>query len=202
MLCQKCGLTKATVHRKTTVFRVEIQEHLCQMCAGVGSALEPSAESGVGRIRPRYKQIISAAAAPGPRPVPDRYPQNGLREVAPYVARFLASARSFAHLHVCSLDQARGFRLYSRNGEIVMYILVTDQRNNGEREKRIRDFFSALKIIPEADHLAEGNIRVLLYPLNDETGALSALCVRLLSVALLVTPEEGLDITFGEHGGG
>ena len=170
------------------------------MCAGVGSALEPSAESGVGRARPRHRQTISATATARPRAVPDRFPKNGLREVAPYVSRYLASAGSFASLHVCSLDHARGYRLYTRNGEIVMFVLITELRNNGEREKRVRDFLSALKIIPEADYLAEENIRVLLYPLTEETGALSALCVRLLTAALLVTPEEGLDISFGERG--
>lgn len=34
MLCQKCGLTEATIHRKTLVFRQEIEEHLCFLCGG------------------------------------------------------------------------------------------------------------------------------------------------------------------------
>jgi hypothetical protein len=37
MLCQKCGRTKATVHREFEVFRQKVQEHLCPLCAGEGS---------------------------------------------------------------------------------------------------------------------------------------------------------------------
>jgi hypothetical protein len=36
MLCQKCGLNEAEVHRETMVFRQKIEEHMCPMCAGVG----------------------------------------------------------------------------------------------------------------------------------------------------------------------
>lgn len=37
MLCQKCGRTKATLHREFEVFRQKVQEHLCSLCAGAGS---------------------------------------------------------------------------------------------------------------------------------------------------------------------
>ena len=33
MLCQKCGLLEATVHREFTMFRQKHEEHLCTMCA-------------------------------------------------------------------------------------------------------------------------------------------------------------------------
>ncbi len=35
MLCQKCGTQEAVVHLETRVFRQILQEHLCEICAGV-----------------------------------------------------------------------------------------------------------------------------------------------------------------------
>src|SRR5882724_12120694 len=40
MICQKCGLSQATVHRTNTVFRTKIEEHLCVLCADV--SMEPT----------------------------------------------------------------------------------------------------------------------------------------------------------------
>jgi hypothetical protein len=34
MICQKCGLSEATIHREKIVYRQKIEEHLCGICAG------------------------------------------------------------------------------------------------------------------------------------------------------------------------
>lgn len=39
MLCQKCGLTEATVHRSSQVYRQTVEEHLCSLCADTGVAV-------------------------------------------------------------------------------------------------------------------------------------------------------------------
>jgi hypothetical protein len=44
MLCQKCGLQKATVHFEFKVFRQKIEEHLCLLCAGVRAPVISSSE--------------------------------------------------------------------------------------------------------------------------------------------------------------
>jgi protein-arginine kinase activator protein McsA len=42
MLCQKCGLTEATVHRETIVYRQKVETHLCELCAGIGISITES----------------------------------------------------------------------------------------------------------------------------------------------------------------
>ena len=41
MLCQKCGLTEAIVHRETVVYRQKVEEHLCDLCSGSGILAKP-----------------------------------------------------------------------------------------------------------------------------------------------------------------
>jgi hypothetical protein len=47
MLCQKCGVSEATVLRQTKVFRQTIQEHLCALCAGALEHAKPPVQFSV-----------------------------------------------------------------------------------------------------------------------------------------------------------
>jgi protein-arginine kinase activator protein McsA len=49
MLCQKCGLTEATVHLETAVFRQKIEEHLCAICAGARGPAAQGIQELLGR---------------------------------------------------------------------------------------------------------------------------------------------------------
>ena len=68
MICQKCGLNQATVHRASTVYRTKIEEHLCSFCADV--SMEPTSQAPVvadpfahirrnDRIRAEQVRVIS-----------------------------------------------------------------------------------------------------------------------------------------------
>jgi len=64
MLCQKCGLAEATVHRESTVFRQKVEEHLCELCAGSGADVFRAVE--VSRARRNLgKPDRTAAGNPG-----------------------------------------------------------------------------------------------------------------------------------------
>ena len=55
MLCQKCGLTEAIVHRETVVYRQRIEEHLCAICAG--AARVPAPPGSVVSVMPFSKVV-------------------------------------------------------------------------------------------------------------------------------------------------
>jgi Translation initiation factor IF-3, C-terminal domain len=62
MLCQKCGLQKATVHLEFKVFRQKIQEHLCALCAGDRAPALSSPEAGPPKTtRSKIKEIEFSA---------------------------------------------------------------------------------------------------------------------------------------------
>jgi hypothetical protein len=102
MLCQKCGLTEATVHRQTKVFRQKIEEHLCALCAGAldkAKLQEPRAH-----IVPPPVAVISRAS---------RGSASELRRIIvkrPIVVRDLAIALGLQPFKLISeLNQLVGF---------------------------------------------------------------------------------------------
>src|SRR5688572_4981411 len=103
MLCQKCGLAEATVHRQTMVYRQKIEEHLCPLCAGAVEEAKPDATIPI--LVPPVPENVSA----GGRPVSD----SRLRKLImkrPVVVRDLATALGLKPFELISeLTQLVGF---------------------------------------------------------------------------------------------
>jgi hypothetical protein len=196
MNCQKCGRREATVHRRSTVFRQKIQEHLCGWCAGTGVD-----ESDLGGKRSRRTYVCvgpSGQQLGPPTEVADPISiPNGLSALSEYVSRFLASSATFTHLKVFNLRGTAGFGLVRKNRESQLVIIV-DQLNQSEPERGLRGFFSSRKILPTSDYLA-GNgtvsnaIRILVYPLPDIADSITALCADLSASCFGISPNETLN---------
>ena len=107
MLCQKCGLSEATVHRETMVFRQKIEEHLCELCASIGITVPTKRQRGhVSRVTSTTSYSFVMADKDGnplgpPQAVLDPLPEmvpvpNGLAALPDGAARLFASTGSDA----------------------------------------------------------------------------------------------------------
>jgi hypothetical protein len=213
MLCQKCGLTEATLHRETTVFRQKIEEHLCQMCAGTGSSLElpisalpPGAQISrtvttmhvvtVDKTGKTIREEVVDA------PEPDHFTTNGFDHIEPYITRLLVPSPQFKSVIIATPDGNRALLLYARNGktEVSMHVAW---RQEPKREASIRKLFASLRIAPSKDYLA-GNggipdaMRCLSYPIEGAADEITALTKRILKKLCGISPAEGLNITFND----
>ena len=59
MLCQKCGLSEATIHREEIVYRQKIEEHLCGICAGSGDSVGQAPSVSAHSVLPSSEGLKS-----------------------------------------------------------------------------------------------------------------------------------------------
>ncbi len=133
---------------------------------------------------------------------PDHYDTNGFDHLESYVSRLLVPTNHFKFLHMFTPDGNRGFGFSAKDG-IVHAILTVEWRQETQREASIRSFFSSQQITPSRDYLAgNGGVpdatRILEYPIAGSTAKVTALSKRILQELCSVTPEEALNISYGE----
>ena len=85
MLCHKCGLAEARVHRHKMVFRQKIEEHLSPLCAGPSEEVNPAVTAPI--VVPPVPEIVIV----GRRPAGDSGPRRLIMK-RPAVVRDLAAA--------------------------------------------------------------------------------------------------------------
>lgn len=139
---------------------------------------------------------ISFAAAP------DHFATDGMDHMAPYVARFLESAKQFKFLQLSTPDGTRGFWFDARQG-VVHADLMVEWRREPQREAAIRAFFSSRGIAPSQDYLASNGgvadaTRVLAYLVTGSPAEVTALTRRILQELCGVSPTEALNIKYSE----
>src|SRR5665213_2677386 len=219
MLCQKCGLSEATVHRVTTIFRQKIQEHLCQMCAGVGTALEPPA-SGLRKSAPppralflgvvtgTHEVIIEKAGEQitgsdwTDLPKPDYYPAKGFDHIEPYIDRLLVSSPGFRSITISTPDGNRGLCVRAQDDKIEVSLIIELQQEPN-REEAVRNFVKSLGINASKDFLADtggapDSVRCLLYPISGPAPKLTSMVKRILKMLCGISPTGALNIMYAE----
>ncbi len=136
------------------------------------------------------------------QPAPDHFATNGFDHIEPYVSRLLVPTNRFKFLHIFTPDGNRGFGLTARGG-LVEAGLTLEWRQEAQREAAIRSFFGSLGVAPSQDYLAgNGGIpdatRILEYPLKGSTAEVTALTKRILQELCGISPDEALNIGYGE----
>ncbi len=135
-------------------------------------------------------------------PAPDHFATNGFDHIEPYVSRLLVPTNRFRLLHIFTPDGNRGFGLTAR-GALVEASLTLEWRREVQREAAIRSLFGSLGIAPSQDYLAgNGGVpdatRILEYPVKGSAVEVTALTKRILQELCSVSPEEALNIGYGE----
>lgn len=117
MLCQKCGLTEAVVHRTSMVFRQPLEEHLCVICAG-GVENPAVLESFLAEARAAHEHLQELPWRPAGEFVRDEqtipFDQAGLAVFSNVVAKLVepcprdrSMTLRLADFHVSFLPLAR-----------------------------------------------------------------------------------------------
>lgn len=133
---------------------------------------------------------------------PDHFPTDGSSHIGPYIERLVAFEGHFASLSVFSPDEMRGFGLHKMDGEVLAGLMI-HWREEPEREKAARDFFSARGIDPADDYLG-GNgdvhdaVRVLDWPLPVDADSVTSLSRQILRELCGIEDHEALNISYEE----
>ena len=127
---------------------------------------------------------------------PARFPVNGLSHVGEYTARLIESTASFPTLSFFTPDGMRGVSACRKDGEVSIHLVF--KRSDRKREARARVLLEALNLVPFEDRIAADGVRLLAYPIHEET-EVSDVCTRLLTEVFDVAPAEPLHITFEER---
>jgi hypothetical protein len=216
MLCQKCGLSEATVHRESTVFRQKIEEHLCEMCAGTGSSLKLP----ISTLPPRAKisrtmtmMHVVTVDKTGKTireevvdvPEPDHFPANGFDHIESYITRLVALSSRPKTIVIGTPDGNRAIFLQAQDGKTEVFLMALNTHQQRKREEAIRTFFKTLGIEPSKDYLAgnggaPNSTRCLSYPIAGTVREVTELTKRILNELCGISPKEGLNIRFNDHG--
>ena len=189
MLCQKCGLTEATIHREQMVYRQKIEEHLCALCAGVGLwTPEPGAPSGP--LQPDGVTVRAYAEASGPRR--GTRVSARLGDIGGYLARLYAAGAGLGHLSISAADRYQ--IIIIRPGSAPPLLLIALYGGNRERralELEVQDFFRQ-NGVPVYDSDDAPSLR---YQLPGTRAADRALLLGLLTECFGVKPDDRLRVT-------
>jgi|SRR6185312_8099416 len=215
MLCQKCGLNPATVHRESLIFRQKVQEHLCAFCAGTGvvpmsdgTSMFLGGFTEVSRLQSTTYRIVKIDAEGNPIGQPEIIDQSqmptsklvphGLKEIPAAVKRFFESKAARAGLCLGVQNKEYGALLTLLRRKHSELDLMFEQHSQPESlESAVRAFFAARGFAVPQEIGKKGQAsRVfhLIYPLSDAESA-AVLIVDLLRTCYGVAESDALRFT-------
>jgi len=218
MLCQKCGLNEATVHRESAVFRQKIEEHLCELCAGVGDSISSATLSGkpvsrqaspggakrFGRslwdlsIKNKHGNVLESP--PTMVDIPKRVEvPRGLSAIMGAVERLFASNENSSALFISTLPGQTPCHLsLRREAEAARWAIMFTHHSPPDAEPKVRKFFTA-RGIPwqrEIGQVTPRQFRHLLYPVSGRNADVAALAAELLKTCFSVQESDSLNFRF------
>lgn len=182
MLCQKCGISPATVHRSPPGARATVEVHLCLLCAGEGRPEEPVATA----VAP------ASPAGSGQRVRLDAAGQRVLRTL---VARLLEpSSRGLSALTL-SFGKRKGHTLHlSVVPPDKVRLVVPTVEFSAELRERADTFFG-----PTAERLGYQGLHVgWVSHLPAEVETIAAQLTRLFTAVFALPPDAELKVHFPE----
>ena len=196
MLCQKCGLTEASIHREQMVYRQKIEEHLCALCAGVGQwTPQPGAPSGP--VLADGVTIRAFAETSGPW-IGGRG-STTLQDIGGHLGRLCAAGIKAGHLTISAADRFQISIFRPGSAPLVLAISLY----GADRERRtvvlsVEDFFRQNNVpVYDSDHTPR-----LCYQLPGPLTSDLPLLLGLLTECLEVQPGDPLRVGIRlRHGG-
>jgi hypothetical protein len=136
-------------------------------------------------------------------PEPDHFATDGFAQIESYVSRLLSSSARFTSVIIATPDQQIAVSLWHRSG-IPEFTLGVDWRSEPERERAVRQFFSAHGLSTSHDYLAgNGNVpdatRCLGYFLPPDAQFITTLTTDVLRQIYQLREQDALDFSFEEH---
>jgi hypothetical protein len=136
-------------------------------------------------------------------PAPDSFPSDGFGQIGSYISRVLQSSACYTSLIIGTPDEQVAVNL-GQEGGVPFFSICVDWRSEPEREKAVREFFGARRLIAYRDYLSgNGNVpdatRILDYHLPSDVQLITALTKDVLR-QIYQFPEHGaLDFSYEEH---
>lgn len=146
------------------------------------------------------RRIVFSRTSVSYKPSPDRFPNDGLNHIAPYISKLLVTSTKFKSLLIFTPDGQRGLSLDAKEGQIKVRFTI-DWRKDPAKEKTIRKYFQNLDIKPTEDYLG-GNggvpdaVRILSYPITGTEPEVVNLVKDMLQNLSDVSSNEVLDINY------
>jgi len=213
MLCQKCGLNKATIHRESAVFRQKIEEHLCELCAGVGAWISSAAMSGKKVSRKaghltitnkaeaarlgRKLEAMALALPPALGGLPKRIEvSRGLSANLRAVERLFEPKQNLSALFISTLAGQTTCRLsVRRKAEAAQLGIRFMPHSPPDAEAKVRKFFMAREIPlkREIGHATLYQYCHLLYPVSGRYADMASLAAELLKTCFSVQETDSLN---------
>jgi len=157
MLCQKCGLAEATIHKEEVVYRQKIEQHLCALCGGVGQ-WDPPREVLLGSVH--GFSVPSGLAAPGRPKKPLEEATAVLADLSRYVMGLYAGGTGPRMLAVSDTERFRIHLLHpaGSQGTLLMIAVFGQDKESAELERQVRDYFRH-KQVPVSEGAGEPGLR-------------------------------------------
>jgi len=206
MLCQKCGLNEATVHRESVVFRQKIEEHLCELCAGVGDSVSTAA-AWETQISVTREVILEDERGDPSGPSKEIFnlsdvikEPSGLTVILSIVGRlFVSKAKDCAVLISTVSDEKPCILVLVRQDEAAKLML---HHYSAKIESKIMEFFSARGIPLQSgafEVVSSGRVP-LGYPLTGSLVEIANLVAEVLGKCFGVDQGETLNFCFSRAG--
>jgi hypothetical protein len=136
-------------------------------------------------------------------PEPDHFASDGFAQIESYVLRLLRSPARFTSVIIATPDGQIAVSLWHRGG-VPEFTLSVDWRSQPERERAVRQFFSARRLLTSRDYLAgNGGIpdasRHLGYFVPAEVQSITTLTKDVLREIYHLQEQDALDFSYEEH---